>query len=139
MKSEELCIGDLVLINGIPKKVQAVDGVDNEIIADGEIYYLAKYRHHSENVVTGIPLTAKILEKNGFKNYGESWYLPDDDVNVMVGFYMYKTTIHVKKGDDIFQKEIHCSYRACAENRRVHVHILQRALRLCGIEHGIIL
>ena len=134
---KDIQIGDSVLINGVPKKIQAVDGLDNEIIADGEIYCMAEDRYQSEDKVNGIPITPEILEKNGFKNYGESWYLPDDNVNVMVGFYMYKTSIHVKKGDNIFQKEVGCSYRACAKNRNVHIHTLQHALCLCGIDKEI--
>lgn len=42
-----------------------------------------------------------------------------------------------KKRDDIFQKEVHCSYRACAENRDIHIHTLQHALRLCRIKKEI--
>lgn len=137
MKAAELMIGNWVLINGTPRKIQAVDGVDDEIMADDELYTLAEDRCHSEDKVEGVPITPKILEKNGFKNYGEAWYLPDDNVNVMVGFYMYKTTIHVKKGDNNFQKEVRCSYRAYAENRGVHIHTLQNAISLCGIEHDI--
>ena len=139
MKINELTIGDWALINGTPRKIQAVDGVDDEIMAEDELYTLAEDRYRSEDKVDGVPLTAEILEKNGFKNYGESWYLPDDDVKIMVGFYMYKTSIHVKKGDDIFHKEVRCSYRACAENRNIHVHTLQHALRLCGITKEIII
>ena len=88
-----------------------------------------------------IPLTPKILEKNGFKVYGESWYLPTDNESetVMVSFHMYNTIIDVKKGDDNFFKTVPCKYRSCAENRHVFVHELQNALRLCNIDKQIIL
>ncbi len=138
MKTTDFMVGDWVFVNDTPRKIQAIDGVDDEIMADDELYTFCQDRVHSEDDIQPVPLTPKILEKNGFKSYGESWYLPDD-IKVMVGFYMYKTTVSVKKGDDIFQKEIRCSYRACAEERGMHVHTLQHALRLCGIKHDIIL
>ena len=67
MEIKDLMIGDLVLINGTPRKIQGIDSLDGEVIADGEIYTLINDRCHSEDNVSGIPLTHKILEKNGFK------------------------------------------------------------------------
>lgn len=67
MKANELMIGDWVLINGTPRKVQSVDGVDDEIMADDELYILCQDRVHSEDEIQPIPLTAEILEKNGFE------------------------------------------------------------------------
>ena len=128
MKANELMIGDWIY--------NKVADITFQVYPQ----FFSQWRNRSEQfeaTIQPIPLTPKILEKNGFKEYGESWYLPDDDVIVTVGFFMYKTTIHVKRGDDIFQKEVRCSYRACTENRGVHVHTLQHALRLCGIDKEI--
>lgn len=102
MKANELMIGDFLrykqgfpdtYLQGKIVKVCGIDGrVDVRTINDDKF-------HESEhpNWLEPIPLTPEILEKNGFTHYGESWYLPDDYVKVMVGFYMYKTTIHLKK------------------------------------------
>ena len=40
MKATDLMIGDWVLINNIPHKIQAIDSIDAEIQADDEIYYV---------------------------------------------------------------------------------------------------
>lgn len=86
-----------------------------------------------------IPLTPKILEKNGFTNYGESWYIPNTEDCVMVGFHMYETTINISKDRVSFHKSVPCEYRSCYNNRKVFVHELQHALRLCRIDKEIVL
>lgn len=89
MKAIDFMGGDWVLINGTPHKVQAVDGVDNEIMADDELYTLAEDRYHSEDKVEGVPLTTEILKKNGFKDgqyfselYIQGWHVISDTRNL---------------------------------------------------------
>lgn len=98
MKAIDFMGGDWVLINGTPRKVQAVDGVDNEIMADDELYTLAEDRYHSEDKVEGVPLTEEILQKN-FPTPEEIvwWPLKDgsfrvemqDDTHLIIGKYNY--------------------------------------------------
>lgn len=98
MKAIDFMGGDWVLINGTPRKVQAVDGVDNEIMADDELYTLAEDRYHSEDKVEGVPLTEEILQKN-FPSPEEIvwWPLKDgsfrvemqDDTHLIIGKYNY--------------------------------------------------
>ena len=125
MKAIDFMGGDWVLINGIPRKVQAVDGVDNEIMADDELYTLAEDRYHSEDKVEGVLITPEILEKNGFRHgsYVGGYYSPDCPFRVFVktdGRCEFTT---------LFDDEIHFS---CT-----FVHELQHALRLCGINKEI--
>lgn len=89
MKAIDFMCGDWVLINGTPRRVQAVDGVDNEIMADDELYTLAEDRYHSEDKVEGVPLTPEILKKNGFKDgqyfselYIQGWHIISDSYNL---------------------------------------------------------
>ena len=72
MKCKELMIGDWVLINNTPHKIQAIDSIDAEIQADDELYYVGEDRYHSEDKLEGAPLTYKILKKNGWKD-AEFW------------------------------------------------------------------
>lgn len=122
MKVTKFMTGDWVLINEVPKKVQAVDGVDDEIMADGEAYCLAEDRYHSEDKVTGVPITPEILEKNGFTNgefYAEShiedWQIMSDSNHLAA---------RSERGWCI---DIPCQY----------VHELQQVFRLCRIEKEI--
>ena len=125
--ANELMIGDWVLINGTPRKIQAVDGVDDEIMADDELYTLAEDRCHSEDRVEGIPITPEILEKNGFRQgcYVGGFYSPD------CPFRVFTKTGGTCGFTTLFDDEIHFS---C-----MFVHKLQHALRLCGIEKEITL
>lgn len=89
MKAIDFMGGDWVLINGTPRRVQAVDGVDNEIMADNELYTLAEDRYHSEDKVDGVLITPEILKKNGFKDgqyfaelYIQGWHVISDAHNL---------------------------------------------------------
>lgn len=55
MKATDLMIGDWVLINNIPHKIQAIDSIDTEIQADDEIYYIGEDKCHSGDKIEGIP------------------------------------------------------------------------------------
>ena len=123
MKLTDLAIGDLVLINNTPHKIQAIDSIDAEILADDELYYVGEDRCHSEDKIEGIPLTPEILEKNGFIKVNSQRYdygYPDTDCYVKV---------NPKKN------MIHVNGRNANSNLYSHsfVHELQRALRCCGL------
>ena len=119
MQATDLMIGDWVLINNTPHKIQAIDSIDAEIQADDELYYVGEDRHHSEDKIEGIPITPKILEKNGWKRnkiymdmkaadyINFSWTDKCDETLFQNGYYMCD-----------------CEY----------VHTLQHALRLCGLD-----
>ena len=75
MKLTDLAILDWVLINNTPHKIQAIDSIDAEILADDELYYVGEDRCHSEDKIEGIPITPEILEKNGFyDSYTKRYY-----------------------------------------------------------------
>jgi len=134
MKANELMVGDWVLINGTPRKIQAVNGIDDEIMADDELYTLAEDRYHSEDKVDGVPLTPEILEKNEF-----DFLRNDNKDSVWNGWWIYEglelaTACLDKKGNwpcfiNIYDSNITCEY----------VHQLQHALKLCKIEKEVIL
>lgn len=69
MGCKELMVGDWVLINYVPHKIQAIDIIDAEIQVDDVMYYVGEDRYHSEDEISGVHITPEILEKNGF-NFG---------------------------------------------------------------------
>lgn len=126
-------IGDWVLINGTPRKIQAADGVDDEIMADDELYTLAEDRYHSEDKVEGVPITAEILEKNGLKpDTAEDAYAfryLKDDISVLECYANAGSRYRciIAYGETRLRKTI------------CFVHELQHAIRLCGIDKTIVL
>lgn len=140
MKATEFMVGNWVPINGTPRKIQAVDGVDDEIMADDELYTLAEDRYHSEDRVEGVPITPEILEKNGFQR-SLSWHYCN------ARFEKHEITIQLGYANRIeYVKIVECSgeyYNIPSGNSNVYlphikyVHELQNALSLCGIEHDI--
>ena len=119
MKPTDLMIGDWVLINNIPHKIQAIDSIDAEIQADDELYYVGEDRYHSEDKVEGILLTSEILEKNGWKET-QYWHEYQDGKNTI------QCCLPDMRGriNGIEIKEFQCKY----------VHQCQHLLRLCGLD-----
>lgn len=68
MKTTDLMVGDWVLINDAPHKIQAIDSINAEIQADDELYYVGEDKYHSEDNIEDILITPEILEKNGWKD-----------------------------------------------------------------------
>lgn len=135
MKATELMIGDLIFINNTPHKIQAIDSIDAEILADDELYYVGEDRCHSEDKIEPIPLTPEILEKNGFER------------SVIIPSNFYRNTDN--------ERLIFCPHSSCYDLGYVHwnesndadimhrlevqqpimyIHQMQNALRLFGLD-----
>ena len=144
MKVTDLMLGDLILINNTPHKIQAIDSIDAEILADDELYYVGEDRCHSEDKIEGIPITPEILMKNGFdpetfltaewekevyfKEFPSCVVEPDDS-----GKYIFGTTIYWNKKDgDGSPMDWGTMYDSRICNLQ-YVHELQQALRLVGL------
>lgn len=126
MDAKEMMIGDWVLVNSTPMQIQAINDIDGEIMADDELYCLIEDRVHSEDKIEPIPLTAEILEKNGWK--WNTFYTMIELVvgTIHIGWGFYKDCISVSDHSD----EGHCQISSL---RCEYVHELQRALRCCGL------
>ncbi len=138
MTSKDLMIGDWVLINSTPRKIQAVDGVDDEIMADDELYTIIEDRYHSEDRVDGVPITPEILEKNGFilTEVGDNGIAtPRKNIN------RYEKHECKTKWRDIIMWYDRITKKWCLHGinsiQLNYIHELQHALRLCGIEKEI--
>ena len=136
MKLTDLAIGDLILINNTPHKIQAIDSIDAEILADDELYYVGEDRCHSEDKIEGIPLTPEILEKNGFydsytKRYYKRFYSNGCfDIAISLVYREIEVSKVCGAGTDCEEEEYGS---AIAFGNDICVHELQHALRLCGL------
>lgn len=141
MKANELQIGDLVFVGGIPRKVCSITkkkiGYHREEYAS-RLFYARMYE------VFPIHLTAEILEKNGFDSktfLSDEWdkevYFrefpgcvlePNDDGKYTFGTICYWN----KQAPDGSPEDWGAAYESRIKGL-YYVHELQHALRLCGL------
>ena len=126
MKATDLIIGDWILINNAPHKIQAIDSIDAEIQADDELYYVGEDRHHSEDNIEGILITPEILEKNGWKDREnlmelrvneDTYFLWSKGYGVFTGAFINQIGCYI------------CDFK--------YVHTLQHLLRHYGLSYGL--
>lgn len=124
MKANELMIGDFVRTIYSQKIVKVKEVKQSCIYTEGNGY--------EYNEIEPIPLTIEILERNGFKK--------DDTLEKM--YYCNWSICNDCISYDKETKEIRIFYtlgRLVFVQPLSYVHLLQHALRLCGIEKEIIL
>ena len=134
MKLTDLAILDWVLINNTPHKIQAIDSIDAEILADDELYYVGEDRCHSEDKIEPILLTPEILEKNGFERgviTPSKFYRNIDNEQLM--FCSYGSCyglgyVHWNESNDA-----DIMHRLEVQQPIMYIHQMQHALRLCGL------
>lgn len=132
MDVNDLMIGDLVQVNGEVLKVISISYFDIGISDSKEDFY----HEHIDNIKP-IPLTQKILEKNGFVKYNEVSDTPpydqDEEGNM---YYSYK-------GEQKFwgwwqpNNVYFIPANAMGDLEIKFVHELQHVLRLCNISKEI--
>jgi len=138
METKELMVGDWVTFkdcqyeNPMPIKIIAIG-----FQADGENDCLVQIVGDKgcdiitiDDEIVGIPLTAEILEKNGFRDIGDHWY--DDAAD----YY----ELEVEAYSDSIWRVIYHNTEFNIGDERVfvsHIHELQHALRLFGIKREI--
>lgn len=119
MKATDLMIGDWALLNGNPLKIQAIDSLGAEIVANGDLFCIKEDRWaYTADKIDSIPLTPEILEKNGWNHSNRLMITRIDDNDFYwseeLGGILYKNQYNM----------CNCKY----------VHNLQHALRLCGFD-----
>lgn len=113
LKISDLSVGDWVKIQGEIRKIDYLYGNNN--VCDVPI-----------DLVEPIPITPEILEKNGFEVYDDTARLKLDRPYAL---WLFK----VQEGWDL-----HLPSREQHINLRIeHIHQLQHALRLAGVEKEI--
>ena len=113
--------GDYVKVAGIWQGCNFNYQVD--ILRDGRIGTIVPCNIHP------IPITAEILEKNGFVKNGEynEWSTGNWEDIPFIGISLSRPSMRIKNlGTDIF-----------LDNKVVYVHDLQHALRLAGVDKEI--
>ena len=135
MKLTDLAILDWVLINNTPHKIQAIDSIDAEILADDELYYVGEDRCHSEDKIEPIPLTPEILEKNGFERgvvIPSKFYRNIDNERLIFSpnssFYDLGY-VHWNESNDV-----DIMHRLEVQQPIMYIHQMQHALRLFGLD-----
>ena len=142
MKLTDLSIGDLILINNTPHKIQAIDSIDAEILADDELYYVGEDRCHSEDKIEGIPLTKEILQENDWGYVCETYFhkfgiksFPEIRITA---FIKNVGKLHLEIRDNY----LHVWFNYFLNYERMdadvivpikYIHDMQHALRLCGL------
>ena len=131
LKISDLSVGDWVRYDGKEYQVQCVDGMSEMVTLFG----YCEQREESAGNLRPIPITAEILEKNGFVRGQRG------------SFYHYlrldkNRTLYIHASTNGWRVEI--TYDAAGILRTTHlmpdmnsVHQLQHALRLAGVEKEI--
>lgn len=135
MKGSELMIGDIVAVNNTPLQIAALGTAKAGFLnAKGEMFY-----HYYDNIEP-IQLTKDILNKNfdfhtipsdGIHSKDEFWLLVEKPKRVWLQQYATSVFVQIDTKD-----EYGCECRLL-QIKVLHVHELQHALRLCGIDKEI--
>lgn len=137
MKLTDLAILDWALINNTPHKIQAIDSIDAEILADDNLYYVGEDRYRSEDKIEGIPITTEILVKNGFYDRNTQWYYKRFgsyvcfDIDISLIYREIEVSKVCGAGTDCEEVDYGSSI---VFGNDICVHTLQHALRLCGLD-----
>lgn len=132
IKISDLSVGDWVRCgrwNGRIQRIAMHDGETVEVIINADCVRMYMYKRVCE--IDPIPITAEMLEKNGFAKNGEynEWSTGNWDDIPFIGISLSRQSMRIKNlGTDIF-----------IENKVVYVHQLQRALSLANIDKEITL
>lgn len=123
MKATELMIGDWVDLSDVPN--ESIPCIVVELHTD-ELLVIQPNDKACDIVgyymVRPIPLTAEILEKNGFVQGNQYWYLPNNGGPIEFSI------------DDDWECGKHYFGVCCGKPFSLnYVHELQHALRLCGL------
>ena len=140
MEANELMIGDFVFHEKYGNAI--IENVDNDFGDNPSVKLISENIKHKDGYKSGycwcdldeifpIPLTPEILEKNGFTKggmFGKTYYLAVEDFEISVYFAHVNTQLIIEKrnGSEIINI-LNVEY----------LHILQHALKLCGIEKTI--
>ena len=137
MKANDLMVGDYISVkpSGIPIKVAAVH--HKKVACHAVVNKLSWVR---ESLLEPIPITAEILERNGFEKYNLRWFIGQHkwtwwfDNTTSVSLW-YRELNDDPKDGMMVKVDSPLAY-ICI--RVDYLHQLQHALRLCGIEKEII-
>jgi len=116
-------LGDWLTLEGVNFRVVKINNLDVELVDQKGKRYISS----AGDTADGLPLTSEILEKNGFKDYGEIREYQFAEDGEQYRFYLKKM---YKDGQfDCWGTNIGGVLPSLIK----YVHELQHALRLCGL------
>ena len=120
LSSKDLMVGDWLMFNGEPCQVRGLHNDDTATFVEyRSLYCLID--------AEPIPLTPEILEKNGLANdYYGSYFKEDEHM-----------LLEISSSEDGISWTI--NFHEYGILKLEYVHQLQHALKLCGIDKGIVL
>ena len=144
MKAKELMIGDWVCIDESDKYAGAIGQIQSlmyhkeDDAAYFNVFIQGKFGYVPRDVcsddIRPIPLTAEILEKNGFENIGDDTFqLEEKPCWFWVDFFRHTYGCEYDTSTYEYEDDEHRLKLYGIPS----VHELQHALRLCGIEKEI--
>ena len=145
LKISDLSVGDWVMVNGKPRKISVLAEVwngSNEVL----VGYIAHVSPTGYNVVffkpiewvKPIPITAEILEKNGWVFHkGSLWWVCDIDKDTRANVWLGENGECRVEVSVLYGESRSWSNYADVKLANAHIHLLQHALRLAGVEKEI--
>lgn len=133
MKASELMIGDWInpLNRAIQRPCRVINlGNDVALVAKGTKEWIAE-----TSELEGIPITAEILEKNGFEDVGDG-IVQFFERPYYVWFVPAQYELGIEEGITTTEE---IGTKIVLNMPCLYVHELQHALKLCGIEKEIVL
>ena len=131
MKIEEFMIGNIVLYDGKPAVVGCISDYDIKIdlFREGEDVPCAELWQEDLDDCEPMPLTAEILNKNGFYRIGPDLYLDEKG---------YHIVLNPKDPADCYKEDYWLTIGIMTINIK-YVHQLQNIFHVIGLDKEIIL
>lgn len=132
IKATELQIGDFVLVDGKPRRVESITkkkiGYHLHPQNDKGLHYA---RLHD---VGPIKITKELLEQNGFVQDTCYWNMQIDEHN-RIQYYFYESRLEkFWYGRDEYQNHAYVREVSFSAMGLLYLHQLQQACRMCGIK-----
>lgn len=132
LKISELSVGDWVKASGVAKRVHSIEYQNGAYFVNfsdpdtnSEDYIHAPF-------IEPIPITAEILEKNGFVTNGGAYKWSNKKHRVFVGLKGFPHSVDIEEMDEQFVTK-----SSRIEVSQLYAHQLQHALRLAWVDKEI--
>ena len=134
LKISDLSVGDWVRYGGIDYQVKSIDGAFERVTLIGN----KEQRDESIYALHPILITAEILEKNGWVFHkGSRWWVCEIDKDTRANVWLGENGGCRVEVSVMYGELRTWSNYADVKLANAHIHLLQHALRLAGVEKEI--
>lgn len=133
LKISDLSVGDWVKASGVAKRVHNIEFQNGEYFVHFSDPDINSEDYLHAPFIKPIPITAEILEKNGWKLSKSNWFEFEDGewkINIWIG--KSKCNIEISQ-----KREIYMSTYADIQVVKSNINTLQHALRFAGVDKEI--